>query len=74
MVAAVGSEAVIAGGGELYAQAMDRTDRIYLTTVLRAVEGDVYFPEIPEGRFRCVSVRDVDAAIPYRFAMYERVT
>jgi dihydrofolate reductase len=38
-------EAVIIGGAEIYSQALDRVDRIYLTEVYAEVEGDVYFPE-----------------------------
>ena len=38
-------EAVIIGGAEIYRQALDRVDRIYLTEVQAEVEGDVYFPD-----------------------------
>jgi len=39
-------EVFIVGGAEIYKMAMDRTARIYLTTVHQSFEGDAYFPEI----------------------------
>jgi dihydrofolate reductase len=38
-------EAIIIGGAEIYLQALDQVDRIYLTEVHAELEGDVYFPE-----------------------------
>jgi dihydrofolate reductase len=42
------SEAFICGGAEIYAQAMDVTDRIYLTLVHAETEADTFFPEWDE--------------------------
>ncbi len=39
-------EVFIIGGGEIYKQAMDRADRIYLTRVHGKFTGDTFFPEI----------------------------
>lgn len=39
-------EVSIIGGGQVYAQAMDRTDRIYLTRIHLDVEGDTFLPEL----------------------------
>ncbi len=41
----------IAGGGEIFRQAMPIADTIILTTLNREEEGDVFFPEIPSGDF-----------------------
>jgi dihydrofolate reductase len=41
-------ECYVIGGGEIYRQALDRTDTIYMTRVHTVVEGDTYFPEIDE--------------------------
>jgi len=38
-------EVFIIGGGSVYAQTIDRADRLYLTIVESAVGGDVVFPE-----------------------------
>jgi dihydrofolate reductase len=34
----------VIGGGNVFAQVLDRTDELYLTIVDRDVEGDTYFP------------------------------
>ena len=39
------SEIFIGGGGEIYAQALPYTDKLYLTIVDSAAEGDVFFPD-----------------------------
>lgn len=44
-------EVFIVGGAEIYKQAMDKTDKIYLTTVHARYEGDAYFPEIDQKKW-----------------------
>jgi dihydrofolate reductase len=39
------SEAFICGGAEIYKQALDVADRMYLTRVHNEFEGDTFFPE-----------------------------
>ncbi len=63
---------VIGGGGELFAQTMPITDRIYLTVVHRSFDGETVYPELPEGQFIEVSRKEVDASIPYAFIEYHR--
>jgi dihydrofolate reductase len=41
-------EVFICGGAEIYAQALPRADRFYLTLVHAVVEADVFFPEWEE--------------------------
>lgn len=48
-------EVFVAGGAEMYAQAMNRVDRIYRTLVELEPDADRFFPEIPEHRFRKIS-------------------
>lgn len=43
-VQAGGEEICIIGGAEIYAQTVGEADRIYLTRVDAAIEGDVFFP------------------------------
>ena len=38
-------EIFIIGGAKIYAQTLDRADRLYLTLVHATVPGDTYFPE-----------------------------
>lgn len=69
----LGGDIVIGGGGELYKETMALTDKIYLTIIHAEFEGDAFFPELPPGQFREVSTEEVDAEIPYTFAVYERI-
>lgn len=51
------SEAFICGGGQIYANSVDLVDRIYLTEVDYAEEGEVYFPEFDESKFEKIEVK-----------------
>jgi dihydrofolate reductase len=72
-----GAECIfVAGGGELYAQTLPLAERLYITYVHRAVDGDAYFPAIDRGVWR-ETARDEHAAAagddaPFSFVTYER--
>ena len=53
------AEVSIIGGGEVYARAMDRTDRIYLTRIHLQVEGDTFLPDLPDGEWQEVERRSL---------------
>ena len=63
---------VIGGGGELFAQTLPITDRIYLTVVHRSFDGETVYPEMPEGQFVEISRKEIEASIPYAFIEYHR--
>ena len=42
----------IVGGARIYAEALPRATKIFLTEIHRAVEGDVFFPELDRSAFR----------------------
>jgi dihydrofolate reductase len=46
------NEIVVAGGGEIYRQTIDRADRLYLTEVDLAPAGDAYFPAVDPALWR----------------------
>ncbi len=76
-IAAVGGdEIMVIGGGAVYAAAIDRADRLYITHVRAAVEGDTWFPAIDPAVWRPASQEDVPAGdrdtYPTRFVVYER--
>lgn len=50
-----GREVFIAGGGEIYAQALSIADRLYLTILDADFAGDTLFPAIPPQAFREIS-------------------
>jgi dihydrofolate reductase len=48
-------EIFITGGGEIYRAAMALTDRIYMTVIHRAYDGDTFFPALDMAQWREVS-------------------
>ncbi len=77
-IAAAGAadEIFVIGGGEIYALALPRADRLELTEVETAIEGDAWFPEWDRAGFREVArERHVDAAsgLAFSFVTYERI-
>jgi dihydrofolate reductase len=67
---------VVAGGAEIYAQAMERATRLAVTHVHRLVDGDVRFPTIDAGLWHEIA-RDEHAAAAeddtaFAFVEYER--
>ncbi|MBF5044563.1 dihydrofolate reductase [Aggregicoccus sp. 17bor-14] len=68
-------ELFIGGGAEIYRQAMELTDRIYLTIVERDVEGDAYFPPVDLSGWTLVEEEahvGAEEPLPYRFLTYDR--
>ncbi len=71
-------EIFIAGGGEIYAQAirMHQTRRIYLTRIFANFEGDAFFPEIDPGQWELIERNDMPAddknPYPYSFQIFKR--
>jgi dihydrofolate reductase len=75
--AAVGAdEIIIGGGGEVYAAAMARADRLYITHVALAPDGDTVFPPIDPALWQAVSdepmQRSERDSAEARFVVYER--
>ncbi len=70
-------EAFIIGGGEIYKQSMDIADKIYLTRVHAAIEGDTFFPDIDENKWQLDSAKDFKAdekhAFAYSFQTWVRI-
>ena len=57
-------EAMIIGGAEIYKQAIETADRLYLTEVHADVEGDAYFVEFDRQQWQEVGREDFCAAGP----------
>ncbi len=69
-------EIFVIGGGEVYRQALPKADRVYLTRIHAAIDGDVTFPDLPEGEWKCVSEEhhpvDDRHAHSFTFQVFER--
>ena len=60
-------EIFIIGGGEIYRQSMSLADKIYLTRVHEALEGDVFFPEIDPALWKQTGNLDFKSDEKHRF-------
>jgi dihydrofolate reductase len=69
-------ELCVIGGGQIYAQMMDRADRLDITHVLATLKGDTLFPDIDPSIWRLASEERVAAGErddhETLFAVYER--
>jgi dihydrofolate reductase len=69
-------EVFIIGGAELFAQTMNRLDRLYLTLIEREFPGDTSFPEVDLSMWKLIDQEHHPAstpeALPYAFLTYER--
>jgi dihydrofolate reductase len=69
-------EVFVAGGAEVYRQALPRADRLYLTVIHTDIEGDAHFPELDASRWRLVEDEQHDAdqrnPMAYSFRRYDR--
>ncbi len=69
-------EVFVIGGAQIYAQALPRAGRFYLTRVRRAYEGDTVFPAWDEREWRLVEAQEfpcgADYPWPFAFETYER--
>ncbi len=71
------SEVFIIGGGQIYAQAMQYCDRLYITEVKAEIKGDTYFPEFEAAEWKEVSRESHQADEKndhdFDFVLYERI-
>jgi dihydrofolate reductase len=68
-------EVMLIGGAQLYAQALERADRLYLTRVGLSPEGDAWFPEFDASQWQLTSNvgNPATAETPaYNFEVWQR--
>ncbi|XID94460.1 dihydrofolate reductase [Paenibacillaceae bacterium WGS1546] len=69
-------ELMVIGGAEIYRQALPFADRLRLTELGRAYEGDACFPEFDRNEWRLASreegALDEKNVIPHVYCVYER--
>jgi dihydrofolate reductase len=70
-------ELFIIGGGEIFRQSMEITDRIYITRVHAVIDADTFYPTIDESIFKLVSTdphpADEKHQYAYDFQVWERM-
>jgi dihydrofolate reductase len=76
-VCAGAEEIFVIGGSQLYAEALNRASRLYVTRIEDDVAGDTFFPAIDPAAWQIVSSEihapDERNRLPFRFEMLERV-
>jgi len=64
----------IIGGEEIYRATIGQAERLYITLVHISVEGDTYFPAIPERKFQEVFREEHrEYPTPFSFIIFERI-
>jgi dihydrofolate reductase len=70
-------EIMIIGGGQLFADTINRADRLYITTIHHQFRADVYFPNIDLNTWICkekrFQSRDDKNQYDISFSIYERL-
>lgn len=64
-----GQDIYVIGGGEIFKQTFDKADRLYITHIHKAYEGDVLFPNIEPGQWEKVAEEPHEG---FSFAEYQR--
>lgn len=65
--------AIVAGGGDIYRQTIDKVDTLHISTIDIEVDGDIRFPEIPNN-FEKVFEQAYESNINYRYQIWQRPT
>lgn len=65
-------EVFIIGGGEIYRQALPKTDKLYLTKVEAEIEGDTTFPDYSDFKVVWESEEQESKGFKYKFLELER--
>lgn len=70
-------EVFVIGGAEIYALAMAKANRLYLTEIDAEIQGDTYFPSFDTKQWREVSrnhhAADEKHAYAFDFVIYDRI-
>ena len=67
-----GKDIYVAGGAALYREALPLVDRMYITEIHAAFDGDTFFPPFDPTAFERIEEIPVDGEIPYTYTTYIR--
>lgn len=72
------NELFIIGGGQIYQQTLDVTEKIYLTIIYKQIDGDTFFPELDMENWKTIYTRkylaDKKNPIDHTYFIYSRLT
>ncbi|NCI51257.1 dihydrofolate reductase [Sediminibacterium roseum] len=63
-------ESFVIGGGEIFKEAMETADKIYLTRVDAVLDGDAFFPELDPSKWKMVSNQSHPADAKHKYAYH----
>ena len=64
-------EILIAGGGQIYQQALPYTNKIYATEIQAEYQGDTYFPELDTNLWKVRNTEDhIDSGVKYKYLTF----
>lgn len=63
-------EIFIGGGGEIYRQAIEKADVLYITEIDAEYTGDTHFPAFDESRYNKEIIKHTDGNVPYTYVTY----
>jgi dihydrofolate reductase len=66
------TEVFIIGGAQIFEEALKFADRLYITWIDAKFEGDVFFPEWDQKKFRETSRTSFHDPFPHHYCVYER--
>ncbi len=71
-----GSEVFIIGGADIYKQTIGAADKIYYTKIHHSFDGDAFFPNVHESKWKLVSEKNMPAdeknKFPFSFCVYQK--
>ncbi|MCT4781125.1 MULTISPECIES: dihydrofolate reductase [Exiguobacterium] len=63
-------EVFLIGGGELFRQTLSHVNRVYATEIDAVIEGDVYYPELPDDFFQTTETfHPIDCSHAFAFTI-----
>jgi len=65
-------EVFVCGGENVFQQTIDSADRVYLTIIHRNIQGDAWFPDVPD-TFKEIERTEVEDVIPHSLVLYEKM-
>ena len=70
------TEVFIIGGADIYNQTIDVADKLYITHISHAFNGDAFFPRIDSNRWKKMMQTDIQPdeknKFPFSFCVYEK--
>ncbi len=67
----VTDHAFVSGGGEIYKALIHRAETLHISTVHNEIEGDVFFPQIPDG-YQNVFEQNFSSNLDYTYRIWQK--